>query len=778
MLWILIILPFFASLILPFAGKILKHRVGVLALAVAFVCALIAGFEFLLASPHNPAPERWDWIPQLGVSLSLATTGVNHFFGIVVAGMGLLVVWYAVFYLDKSYKHQGRFYAYLMAFMGAMLGTVYADNLLLLFLFWELTGITSFFLIGFLHNKEESRLGARMALVTTGLTGLLMLVGIVPLYLATGTLEISELIYKVGDAEFLASINFAAAFFLLAAFGKSAQFPFHFWLPKAMAAPTPVSAYLHSAAMVKLGIFLCARLFPILSAASYFHELLLVVGFLTMFIGAAFALLSHDLKAILAFSTVSQLGFLMGAYGLSFQGAQYDTFHILNHVFYKGSLFMVVGIVDHTVHNRDIRKLGGLFRTMPLTAIACLIGVMAMAGIPLTTGFISKELLLVQAMQLASEQGGLFWLVPGAIIASAVCLVAFSIRLFWHTFVRPSEFVSQANIHKPGLGIQLSPFFLAFCALFFGVFPGGLEWFSQAVSTSGLTADHLPHLALWHGFTTELFISLGIVVAGFALYKFFNAKNFELGGIPQVLRFDEHFNRGYDAFVNSCARLQKALLAESERDYLAVTLSAIVSILVFVVWPLMSQLALPDVSNLHITEVLALVVLVLIVMATVACVRLERWLGKIIALSLVGFLVTFYFVLYRAPDLALTQILVETASLIILIILFYRFDLRDEQRYLSAKLDAGRKLWAYGISVAAAAVVFVVTFVVAQNPPSERLGDDFLKLTVPLAEGHNTVNTILVDFRGYDTMGEITVLMIALLGALGLLGFKMKGRAS
>jgi NADH:ubiquinone oxidoreductase subunit 5 (subunit L)/multisubunit Na+/H+ antiporter MnhA subunit len=338
-------LPLLGSPFVALAGRRLGRRVGWLAFAFPVISTAALLVLFInLPLPHATV-VTWPWIPSLGINLSFLLDGLSLFFGLIVSGMGCLVFFYANHYLDDHYEHHGRFYCYLTLFMAAMLGTVFANNLMLLFAFWELTGLASFLLIGFLHTEESSRVGARQALLVTGFTGLVMLTGIIMLYTVTGTYQFSEIVTGgLPVAEHKTWLTVAMVLVVIGAFGKSAQFPLHFWLPNAMAAPTPVSAYLHSATMVKLGVFLCARIYPLFVENDLWAPLLSSVAFTTMALAAVLALLSHDLKAILAYSTVSQLGFLIGYYGLGpAKGVDYDYLHILNHVFYKGALFMIVG---------------------------------------------------------------------------------------------------------------------------------------------------------------------------------------------------------------------------------------------------------------------------------------------------------------------------------------------------------------------------------------------------------------------------------------------------
>ncbi|MDW8310934.1 MAG: proton-conducting transporter membrane subunit, partial [Verrucomicrobiales bacterium] len=428
---------------LPLAGAPLLALVGRRfgrGVSLAALVFPIVSLAAVLALTRGVAPGvreviEWPWIPSLGLSLSFLVDGLSVFFGLVVSGMGVLIFYYARHYLDKRYRHQGRFYCFLTLFMAAMLGTVFANDLLLLFIFWELTGLASFLLIGFEHAEEASRRGARMALLVTGGTGLLLMVGAILLGQNAGTYRLDVLLAEPGKFAGREWLNTAFVLVALGAFGKSAQFPFHFWLPNAMAAPTPVSAYLHSATMVKLGVFLIARVFPIFHGSDWWLPLLTVIGFGTLLLGTTLALLSHDLKAILAFSTVSQLGYMIGSYGVAPAGGiDYDYLHILNHVFYKGALFMLVGIIDHAAGTRDLRELGGLWRRMPLAGAATLVGTATMAGMIGTTGFISKEVIFHEIFVVMRTHGWLGAYAAVAVVLASVLKMGFSCRIFFGAF--------------------------------------------------------------------------------------------------------------------------------------------------------------------------------------------------------------------------------------------------------------------------------------------------------------------------------------------------------
>ena len=706
------------------------------------------------------------WIPTLGLELRFLVDGLSLLFGLIVSGMGVLVVFYACFYLDDHYEAHGRFYSYLLLFMGAMLLTVFSGDLLLLFIGWELTGISSFLLIGFLHGKEASRAGARMALLVTGATGLVMLAGVVVLGLAAGTYELAVL--RTGALAEVDSGTLTLAFALIAvgAMGKSAQFPFHFWLPNAMAAPTPVSAYLHSATMVKLGVFLVARIFPLFAGLELWTPLLAGIGFGTMLLAALLALGSHDLKAVLAYSTVMQLGFLIGWYGLGGAGGvEHDYLHILSHVFYKGSLFMVVGIVDHATGERDLRKLGGLGRHMPGLAVIALVVTASMAGLPGTLGFISKEYALKGFYKVAET--GMVWPLALMVVAS-ILKVTFSVRLWTGVFRGRENPAIMAHFHAPSVGLQAAPAVLAVAALVCGLFPGLLGHGIEQLAVTGLNANADWHYSLWHGVTKELMTSAVIVVLGAGLYYAVGRERWGRAGIPAWLRFDVAFERGVELLPRMAKTLTVALRAQRPFDYPGVVLAFFLVVVGGYAWSARDAWRDVDFTGGEGIVELRVLVVILIAVATGIVIRARRWTAQLIALSIVGFLLTFYFVLLRAPDLAMTQILVETATLILVLLLLARFPRSAEEAIERAKPWKPRKT--FNIVIAAGmGVLTTVLCLLAQLPRSfDAAGDFYLANTVPLAKGTNAVNTILVDFRGFDTLMEVTVLLIATLGALGL----------
>lgn len=733
---------------------------GSLGILLWMLTGWTAGAHQVLAVP---------WVPSLNLQISFLIDGLSLFYGIVVSGVGILVCWYAAQYFSDDQKSLGWFFACLLAFMTTMLGAVFSNNLILFFTFWELTGIASFLLIGFLHADKEARLGARRALLVTVATGLALLAGLILLALQGGTPEWNALLAAApgltqGGHPLL---NTAGVLILIGAFGKSAQFPFHFWLPGAMAAPTPVSAYLHSATMVKLGLFLTARIFPIFGGLDFWLPVVAGVGLVTLLLGAFQALRANDLKEILAYSTVSQLGFLITFYGIgSAQGVRFDFVHILSHVFYKGALFMVAGIIDHSTGIRDVRRLGGLGRTMPLTAFSALVATAALAGLPPTTGFISKEIMLTNLGALASVTplGGVFL---GMVALSAVFTVAFALRLFVEVFTGPKP--ADLTVHAPGFALQIPPALLASAALIFGLFPGSFGRMLDSLSVAGL---HLPAggtLALWHGLNWELFLSAAVIAAGGLLYLAARRTGWRLATPSRWLQFDKAF----DALIDGLSPFSKKLTLALKADWPPAYLPIVIFFLLLVVFgaALANSPALfGNISRLDWKfDPLRGIVGILITLGLGAVLTLRRWTAQLIALSMSGFFLTFYFVLYQAPDLAMTQILVESASVVMILVLIARF---------STASRAGTRFefsftWKQGIRVVLALGMGVlgtglVLFADANAHP-DPVGARMRHLSQPLAEGTNAVNTILVDFRGFDTLGEITVLLIATLAGIGLL---------
>ncbi len=708
------------------------------------------------------------WVPEIGLNLGLRLDGLSLMFALLITGIGLLIVLYAHFYLGVD-DPVGKFYSTLMLFMAAMLGIVLSDNLLLLVVFWELTSISSFLLVGFWKHRADARAGARMALAITGGGGLALLGGFVLLGQIAGTYELSQMLGQ--GARIQADPRYPAALILIlvGCFTKSAQFPFHFWLPQAMAAPTPVSAYLHSATMVKAGLFLLARLTPVIGGTDLFIGIVTTTGLVTVAFAAFIAIFKHDLKALLAYSTISHLGLVTFLIGLgSPLAAVAAIFHILNHASFKAALFMLAGIVDHETGTRDMRQLGGLWQLMPWTATLAMVAAAAMAGVPLFNGFISKEMFLTEAVAFV-QTGGWRWLVPALATLAALCSVAYSARLVHDVFFNgaPRD-LPNAHPHEPPLGMKAPVALLAAVCVAVGVLPALILGPMVLVASTAMLGHAPPefHLAIWHGFNLPLLLSALALAAGVALY-FTLARGGRLHRIESERWFGwatglNLFTRSMDRLFFGAGRLTYALENASLQRYTAWMLMATVAASAV---PVIAGGALGTGSRAQLpVTVSALVVWLLLL---VACARLalhhhDRF-QSVVVIGVVGLVTAFAFVSFSAPDLALTQLTVEVVSTVLLLMgLALLPQQSPRESTWPRKLRDGLLAAGGGAGMAWLAWVMLTR-------DHDSIAWYFLNNSAVAGGGTNVVNVILVDFRGYDTFGEITVLGIAAIGVLALM---------
>ena len=692
------------------------------------------------------------WIPAMGLDLSLRLDGLAWMFAGLVLGIGALIVLYASYYLSEN-DSMPRFLAFLLLFMGAMLGMVIAGNLILLAVFWELTSISSFLLIGFWSHRQDARDGARMALAITGAGGLALLGGVILLGRITGSYELDVVL--ASGPQILASplYPYALVLVLLAVFTKSAQFPFQFWLPHAMAAPTPVSAYLHSATMVKAGVFLLARLHPALAGSDLFFYLVSGVGAITLLVGSWHAIFQHDLKGLLAYSTISHLGLITLLFGLSTPMAVVaGLFHILNHATFKASLFMAAGIIDHETGTRDMRRLGGLLRVLPYTGILAIIASLAMAGVPLLNGFLSKEMFFTEALEI---RGHMFmrWGIAGAAVLAGAFGVAYSLRFVHDTFFGEGPVRIEREPHEPPRFMRIPVEILVILCLAVGVAPALTIAPVLHAAAQGVLGENVPNysLAIWHGFNTPLMMSLFGLAAGIALY-FGIRKLIDLYGIS----YDSRGRRLYEWKVAEAVRLAGKLTARLENGSLQrYLLLVVLSALALGIVPFLSS-DLVFSGRSQPMPPLAWLVWGIGMVATVATVVLHRRrLLALVVMGAVGLAVSLAFVLLSAPDLALTQLLVEmvTIALMLLSLNYLPADSAPEPSRLRRWRDAIIALAAGG-GVAALAYAIITR-------PLDTVASQILALSLPEGGGSNVVNVILVDFRGFDTLGEIAVFGIA-----------------
>jgi multicomponent K+:H+ antiporter subunit A len=710
--------------------------------------------------------EQQAWVPEIGLNLGFRLDGLSLMFAGLIMGIGLLIILYASFYLSPQ-DSAAKFYAVMMLFMAAMLGVVLSDNLLLLVVFWELTSVSSFLLVGYWSHRADARAGARQALAVTGGGGLAMLGGFVLLGQIAGTFELSEMVGRAAQIQADPMFVPALLLILLGSFTKSAQFPFHFWLPDAMAAPTPVSAYLHSATMVKAGVFLLMRLYPVLAGSGWFEAIVTATGLVTVLFAAFIALFKHDLKGLLAYSTVSHLGLMVFLIGLgSPLAAVAAVFHVLNHATFKASLFMIAGIVDHETHSRDMRQLGGLYQLMPWTATLSMVAAASMAGVPLTNGFLSKEMFFTEAV--VGTSGVFAWLVPALVTLAGVFSVAYSLRFVHDTYFNgPLGDVPNTHPHEPPLGMKLPAMLLVTLCIVVGLLPAITFGPLVDVAATAMVASPLPeyHLSIWHGFNLPLLMSAIALVAGIALYLWL-ARGRWLHRISSEDWFGpatgrQMFEGLVDRLFGVAGRASQLLENGSLQRYLAWMVAAAI---VGGAAPLLGSGIGAGTRALLPANPLAVAVWLLLLATCVALVvsHHQRFLA-VVLVGVVGLAASLAFVSLSAPDLALTQLSVELVSTVLLLM-----GLALLPQHSPRESSAGRKLRDGALALAGGAGMSWLAWVLLTRDHSS-ISWFFLENAIPLGGGSNVVNVILVDFRGYDTFGEITVLGIAAIGVLALM---------
>ncbi|MGG1880275.1 Na+/H+ antiporter subunit A [Paenibacillus cisolokensis] len=781
--------PFIAALVVLLIYKITRRiHTGWLILPVPVL--LFVYFLGLIPSIQagNPVHEVLEWIPSLGINFTVYLDGLSLIFTLLISGIGSLVVLYSIFYMDKNKEAVHRFYIYLLLFMGAMLGVVLSDNLMVLYGFWEMTSISSFLLIAFWNHRDRSRYGALKSMLITVFGGLAMLAGFILLYVMAGTFSVREIISNLHTITDHALFIPAMILVLLGAFTKSAQFPFHIWLPDAMEAPTPVSAYLHSATMVKAGIYLVARLSPVFAGHSLWIWLVSATGLVTLIYASVRAIKQTDLKALLAFSTISQLGLIMSLLGLGSAAAYFsgsvDTliytkattaavFHLMNHAIFKGALFMVVGIVDHETGTRDIRRLGGLMTLMPITFTVAVIGAFSMAGLPPFNGFLSKEMFFTAVLHAASME---FWnvetwgvLIPIVAWIASVFTFVYSMILVFRTFTgRLQSDKLEKQPHEAPIGMLTPPVILASLAIVFGLFPNLLSYSLIEPAMASIHPSLLQpggfnvKIEFWHGWTPEIFMTIAIIIVGTLLY-FLHGKLAVLNtALTRKLSLNHLYDWGLRSLEGGGRSVTKSYMTGSLRHY-------VLYIFVFFIAVLGGSLLLTDHIRFDISEFApmsiyeAAAVIGLVVPAIVLPFVRTR-LMAIILTGAIGYMVVLFFVLFRAPDLALTQMIVETVSVMLFLLCFYHLPkLKREKVAMSLKW---KNLL---ISAGAGAVVTLIALAASSDRAFESISEFFVKESYTLAGGKNIVNVILVDFRGFDTMLEVMVLGIAALGIFALI---------
>lgn len=704
----------------------------------------------------------FEWLPGLGLNPALRLDGLGFLFALMILGIGLLVILYARYYMGED-EPVGRFYAFLLLFMGAMLGLVLSDNLLQMLVFWELTSLSSFLLIGFWGHRSDARRGARMALAVTGGGGLALLAGILLIGQVVGSFELGTVLAAGDIIRASALYPLILVLVLLGVFTKSAQFPFHFWLPHAMAAPTPVSAYLHSATMVKAGVFLLARLYPALSDTDLWFYLVTFTGLATLLYGAFMALFQHDLKGLLAYSTISHLGLITLLFGLDTKlAAVAAIFHIINHATFKASLFMAAGIIDHETGSRDMRRINGMWRYMPHTAMLAMVAASAMAGVPLLNGFLSKEMFFGETLTMGNL-GGFSWVIPvGATLAGALA-VAYSLRFIHDVFFNGEPInLPKFPPHEPPRYMKVPVEVLVFICLLVGMVPAYTVAPLLAAAASASLNGPLPEysLSIWHGFNLPLLMSCVALVAGSILYVLRKPLFRWYAGLPELDAKDL-----FDAAVKMLAQWARRFTAWLEQGSLQHYLGLMVLVAILaVVAGLHSLPQLVGSLGLNMPDgVTALGLVLLAVVALMTTFVQHQRLVALLLLGLAGLLVVLLFARFSAPDLALTQLLVEVVTLILLMLAIYFLPV-EGRRESSSLRKLGDALLASGFGLLVALLTFAIL-----TRPFESISGFFVENSVSGGGGKNVVNVILVDFRGFDTLGEVTVLAIAAAGIFAML---------
>ncbi|MFB5662141.1 Na+/H+ antiporter subunit A [Alteribacillus sp. HJP-4] len=791
-----IIAPFLAAILVPFLYKWLpKIHTGWFVLIIPSILFLYFLSYIPVTSAGNSVRAVFEWVPSFDVNFVAYVDGLGLLFALLITGIGALVVLYSIYYLDKTKEALHQFYTYLLMFMGAMLGVVLSDNLIVLYTFWELTSLSSFLLIAYWYEKEKSRYGALKSMLITVFGGFSMLIGIVLIYVITGTFNISEIIASPGNLTESAYFLPAMLLILLGAFTKSAQFPFHIWLPDAMEAPTPVSAYLHSATMVKAGLYLVARLSPVFAASAEWFWLVAGFGMTTLFWGSFSAVRQTDLKGILAYSTVSQLGMILSLLGVGAAALHFDTiddnlftgatlaaiFHLINHATFKGSLFMMAGIVDHETGTRDIRRLGGLMTVMPITFTIAVIGGFSMAGLPPFNGFLSKELFFTSMVNITEFNlfhvdtfGVLF---PIAAWTASVFTFVYSMILIFKTFggkLKPEKL--EKKPHEAPVGMLISPLILVSLVVVFGLFPNILSYSliepamaSIQPSLLGEGEQFYVDIYFWHGWNLPLYMTIAVVAAGSLLYLTVKKWSRVYNLFPEALSFNKIYDQTLFFTEKSSSALTGWYMRGYIRDYFLYIFSIMAAMLLFTMinkgaFALSTENTAP-VSLYEIILILVLLTATVIVMFTTS--RLKA----IISLGVVGYSVALFFVVFRAPDLALTQLIIETVSVSLFLLCFYHLP-KIAKEMQNIRFQAGNFI----ISIIVGTTVTLIALSVNSNQLFDSISEFFVEASYDQAGGRNMVNVILVDFRGFDTLLEILVLGIAALGIYSMIKLRLAGR--
>jgi len=768
-------------LALPFAGSLLaamlppnaRNLEAWLAGLIALACAVLAALQFPLIARGQVLETTLPWMPSLGVNLVLRMDGYAWLFALLISAMGALIVLYARYYMSAQ-DPVPRFFSFFLAFMGAMLGVVLAGNIIQMAVFWEITSLSSFMLIAYWHHRLDARRGARMALAITVAGGFCLLAGMLLLGHVVGSYDLDRVLASGDQIRQSPWYPGILGLIALGALTKSAQFPFHIWLPNAMAAPTPVSAYLHSATMVKAGVFLLARFWPVLSGTDAWFWIIGGAGLCSLVLGAFAAMFQQDMKGILAYSTISHLGLITLLLGLNSRLALVAAiFHMMNHATFKSSLFMATGIVDHETGTRDLGRLSGLRRAMPITATLAMVAAAAMAGVPLLNGFISKEMFFAETVFISGHWITRYGLPVAAVIAGAFS-VAYSLRFITQVFFgRPAHDLPRTP-HEPPLWMLLPSALLVLACLVVGMFPGrtlGPLLHAAAFSILGAATPRYD-LAVWHGVNLPLAMSLLATLGGVALLRLLRTRHrTRPGQTPLTHRLDgRHIFEGLLQYLYALAAegFGRTFSPRLQSQLLWIIIAALAAAMA----PLLGGGWLAPARATPAETAFALLWL-----AGGACAigtaRMAKY-HRFTALALAGgagLATCLSFAWLSAPDLALTQLAVETVTVVLLLLGLRWLPPRIPPRIVAKAPWAvqARRGRDAAVAVAGGAGLAVLAYAVMTRPRGAGIASYFMQQALPLGGGNNVVNVILVDFRGFDTLGEITVLGIVAITVYALL---------
>jgi multicomponent K+:H+ antiporter subunit A len=775
-LFIIVAIPFLGAIVATFLPTHARDAAAGLAGAFVVPCLILTALAYPTISTGKVLRFEHAWIPSLGLNFIVRMDGFAWLFAMLVLSIGSLIVLYARYYMSPE-DPVPRFFAFLLAFMGSMLGIVLSGNLIQIAFFWELTSLFSFLLIGYWSHTSAARDGARMALTITAAGGLCLFAGLLVIGYIVGSYDLDKVL-AAGDRIRDHSLYLTALILvLLGALTKSAQFPFHFWLPHAMAAPTPVSAFLHSATLVKAGVFLLARFWPVLADTDAWFWIVGTSGMITMLLGAYVAIFQNDLKGLLAYSTISHLGLTTLLLGLNSKlGLVAAVFHIMNHATFKASLFMAAGIIDHETGTRDIRRLSGLRRFMPFTATLAIVAAAAMAGVPLLNGFLSKEMFFAETLWAPTPDPITYDLTPVAAVLASAFAVTYSLRFILGVFFGPDPVDLPRTPHEPPGWMRLPIEILVLACVVVGILPAYTIGPLLDLAVHSILGAETPHysLALWHGVNEPLLMSLIALTAGAMLYMALQRHSLlGIDGAPFIRNFEgrRYFER---TMVFLSWRVGRTLDRNLGTRRLQPQLRLIlwVTILAAACTVYVRGLGPGNVPPSRVDPVLALVWIV-----GIACALGVAWQAKfhrlaaLILLGGTGLATCVSFVWFSAPDLALTQLLVEIVTTVLLL-LGLRWLPKRFQKVGGPVFDPitrTRRFTDLGIAIIAGVGMAGLAFAVMTRTPPELLGQEFLKLSYSAGGGKNAVNVILVDFRGFDTLFEITVLTAVALTVYALL---------